>query len=905
MQMQSKKAIAISVLIILLIPASMTIVSAAVYPPTGTHVTSYAQINVAPNPIGIGQTVTVNMYLAVPLETSEVPKNMTLYITDPSGNKQTLGPFTGDTTGGTYYTFVPDKLGNYSIYWYYPGQTLTGTPGPTSWAGLITDPSTSPTEILTVQQEPVERSAYPITPLPTSWWESPVTAQNVQEWYKISGPWLGISPNDFASTGALGINNGFENNVCNPYTSDVLSGHVIWTKPWGAGGIPGGTYGGTESSNYWMTRQYSPNFAPVIMNGVLYSSQYTFAKSTGALRGIVALDLYTGKERFVINTTNALVTGMMPYYKNLNQYGVVGPFLWTTGTLPASDTGGVTLVNAPGTTQWNMYDAFDGKYIGSIVNGSSGGSYNAMQIALDDQGGLVGYYVNRTAGSQRCYPGIAGQTSYIANNTGVHLDCFNFTTALLAGGGFPQPNRNFVIDWSRGIQFASATATKIDGKDIAGLPWGIWYVGGYNDISYTVCLMAGFVHGNVGSGYEQAGFITVSGMDGIDGHQLMLKNITTSDTSVLKPWTRIGGNGGDGKLFLYGGVGGADWKGVVYDLRTGSKLWETTLIPPAGYDINPYDVFNFKAMYANGIELVHGFGGDIWGINATTGKQMWVTNTLSLLGDPGIETPYGTWPLWIFMAQCQSGNVAYYGIGHEYDPPLFHGSQVIALNMTDGSLIWKELGTYTRAHAIAQGVYISVNEYDNQVYAFAKGPTKTTVSAPSVGITTVTPITISGTVTDVSPGTEQNAVKLNYPNGVPAVSDASQSAFMETVYQQQPMPYNVTGVPISLSVVDSNGNYREIGTTTSDALGTYTYTWVPDIPGDYVLYANFAGSNSYWPSSASAGFHATEAATPAPTAAPPTGFATTSDLWTGIAVIAVVIIIVGAVLGIILLRKRP
>ena len=66
-----------------------------------------------------------------------------------------------------------------------------------------------------MQEEPISRSAYPITPLPTAWWESPVTAENVQEWYKISGPWLGISPNDFAATGGLGLNNGFENNVCN------------------------------------------------------------------------------------------------------------------------------------------------------------------------------------------------------------------------------------------------------------------------------------------------------------------------------------------------------------------------------------------------------------------------------------------------------------------------------------------------------------------------------------------------------------------------------------------------------------------------------------------------------------------------------------------------------------------
>ncbi len=123
------------------------------------------------------------MYLAVPLETSERPFNMTLYITDPNGVKTTYGPFTGDVTGGTYYSFVPDKLGNYSIYWYYPGQTLTGNNGtstPPGFGALITDPSTSPTITLTVQQEPITRSSYPITPLPTAWWETPVTAENIQ-----------------------------------------------------------------------------------------------------------------------------------------------------------------------------------------------------------------------------------------------------------------------------------------------------------------------------------------------------------------------------------------------------------------------------------------------------------------------------------------------------------------------------------------------------------------------------------------------------------------------------------------------------------------------------------------------------------------------------------------------------
>src|SRR5512136_388448 len=107
--------ILIATLLLLSMTASLTMVFADIYPPVGYHVTTYASINVAPNPIGIGQTVTINMYLVMPLLTSENPVNMTLYITNPNGVKSTYGPFIGDVTGGTYYNFVPDMLGNYSI----------------------------------------------------------------------------------------------------------------------------------------------------------------------------------------------------------------------------------------------------------------------------------------------------------------------------------------------------------------------------------------------------------------------------------------------------------------------------------------------------------------------------------------------------------------------------------------------------------------------------------------------------------------------------------------------------------------------------------------------------------------------------------------------------------------------
>jgi len=129
--------------------------------------------------------------------------------------------------------------------------------------------------------------------------------------------------------------------------------------------------------------------------------------------------------------------------------------------------------------------------------------------------------------------------------------------------------------------------------------------------------------------------------------------------------------------------------------------------------------------------------------------------------------------------------------------------------------------------------------------------------------------------------------------------------FMEAVYEQQPMPADVTGVPVTFYVLDSNNNYRQIGTVTTDAAGTYGFTWTPDIPGDFKVIAIFAGSESYYASTAQAYFYASEAvssATPEPTQAP----ATVADVYLlpGIGAIIAAIAIVGVVLAILTIRKK-
>jgi hypothetical protein len=199
---------------------------------------------------------------------------------------------------------------------------------------------------------------------------------------------------------------------------------------------------------------------------------------------------------------------------------------------------------------------------------------------------------------------------------------------------------------------------------------------------------------------------------------------------------------------------------------------------------------------------------------------------------------------------------------------------------------------------------ITENSYDNQLYAFGMGPSKTTVTAPNIGVTTSTPVTITGTVTDISAGSQQNAVAMNFPNGLPAVSDASQTAWMEYVYEQQPMPTNTTGVPVTISVVDSNGNYRTIGTTTTNSMGTFGFNWTPDIPGNFTVTATFAGSQSYYGSSASTYFYASA---PAPTASPQQAAAQPpTGMYIAAAAIAIIVAIaIASIVIVLMLRKRP
>jgi outer membrane protein assembly factor BamB len=785
---------------------------------------------------------------------------MTVKVTLPDRTTTTLGPFTSDDTGGTSTSYTPAVTGNYTFVMTFPGQTLAGNNPPVNPAGIpyigdYFEPSNSNVFTLTVQQQPVGYP--PVTPLPTDYWTRPIYAENTN-WYSIAGNWLGLGMSEFATTGMYNSSTNY-----NPYTTAPTTGHILWTKPEAFGGIIGGEFGGSETSNYYSTSQYEPKFAPIIMQGILYYTMYPGSSTYPA--GWAAVDLQTGQTLWTKNTTETLLCGQILNYQTPNQYGGLA-YLWSEPSDLAS---------------LEMWDAMTGDYVLSVNANPT--TMIWAPFAEDTHGDLLIYYINYT-----------DNTLNMWNSTA----CINLAVGNYAGGPnvannwMWRPPLGAVINFSLGIEWSIPLPTEFSGNSLItnGLYWMIEGMGSSN-----VILLADYPSISYEFNY---GWQIEAGYSMTNGAQLWITNRTETPYTIVEfgseeQWDTMGSG-------VYAEVCETTHTLVGYSLTTGKEMWGPITLP----NVSPFASLGMGEVPANGTLYIWDYGGDVYAINILTGALKWQYHTPS----GGYESPYGTEPLWVFSVATVAGGELFVPEGHMYSPPLFHGAQQLALNITNGQLVWSELAfDVTSAPAVSDGIMTTLNAYDNQIYAWGVGPSETSVTAPDIGVTTATPVTITGTVMDISAGSQQNAVAANFPHGLPCVSDASMSPFMEAVYMQQPMPNNLTGVPVTLSVTDSNGNHYNIGTAITNPLtGFYSLTWTPVIPGNFTVTATFAGTQSYYGSYANTAFYASPAAsTPAPTASPVSGLASTTTVMDiGVAIIIVIVICV-AVLAVLMMRKRP
>jgi len=354
------------------------------------------------------------------------------------------------------------------------------------------------------------------------------------------------------------------------------------------------------------------------------------------------------------------------------------------------------------------------------------------------------------------------------------------------------------------------------------------------------------------------------------------------------------------RVFVFNLEETINWVG--YSLDNGNYLWTT----PTQEAWDFYGVGNLMVgALAYGKLITSGFSGVCYAFDDITGKLLWTYGNGPLGSNnstkAGLSVSYGVYPTFI---QSISNGVVYTATNeHTIPNPLYKGCTYRAINATDGTEIWQlsgypsEWSTPGSAWAVADGYLLCMNGLDNQIYSIGRGPSATTVSAPDVAVSFGTPVVIKGTVMDISAGTRQSEQAARFPDGVPCASDAIMKDWMGYVYQQKAKPANFIGVTVTLSVLDSNGNYYDIGMGTTDTNGFFSYEWTPQIPGKFTVFATFAGTNSYWPSQAETAFIVMEAppaspeVTPAPQEPVGTYFAVSTALIIAVIIIAVLLLL--------------
>jgi len=702
----------------------------------------------------------------------------------------------------------------------------------------------SATKILTVQEEPLPDPTRSY-PLPTEYWTRPIETQNT-DWFSISSNWL-RGPYIRHGTSATEVTA----LISGRYTPDGIgpnSAHVMWSKPIQDGGVVGGSRVGVEGNTYYMGGSYNVRWsAAIAMYGRLYYSE-PYGNSGGG-GDYVCVDLRTGAELWRTNTTAGGVPsfGYLYDFDSGNQHGVLPEgLLFTNNFARAYDpsTGVLTTMNITG-----------------VPSGTE---------AVGPNGEIL---------------------RYVLSSTGKWLAQWNSSRALGGAGG------TGVANWYSGTVNASLASNYDWNITIPTLGPGTWAINRYPIFNDLLLLE----QGSLGTGPRASG----------QGENITAISLNpTSRAQVL--WTKYYPPAPDNvtrRIIAVDpdvGVFVAEDKETLrltgYSLANGNEIWSVS------HAIADIDTLRTTAVNAFGNLYCAGFDGILYCYDLENGDLLWTYGN----GGPGnstyagLGTSYGVYP--IFVDVVADGKVYLATTEHSPNSPWYKNALYRCINATDGTELWTLMGWGTGMYAggydlIADGFFVFANMYDMQVYCVGKGPSATTIEAPMAAITQGSSMVIRGTVTDISAGTKQNAQAARFPEGVPAVSDASMGRWMEYVYMQKPRPTDTIGVEVKLSVLDANNNFREIGRTTSDSNGFYSFQWTPDIPGKYTVYANFAGSESYWPSHAETAFAVDPAPEPPPEVTIPPDNSGTYATYSTIAII-IAIAIVGAILALIMLRKR-
>ncbi|TRO48922.1 hypothetical protein E2P60_00220 [Candidatus Bathyarchaeota archaeon] len=618
--------------------------------------------------------------------------------------------------------------------------------------------------------------------------------------------------------------------------------HILWAKQYNQGGLAGGVLGADQ---YEMGDAYEGKFlGSVIIDGVLYYNQFEQQGGSDAEQNVIAVNLKTGEELWRMNWNNErLAFGQVYKFDGFNYHGAFA-YLFT-------ESGG----------ELNAYDPLSGRWVYTITDVPSG--YNVY----GPKGEIIRYSVSTRRGTVTMW-----------NSS----RAVNPQTAGFVSDGSWEPIGS-VINGTRGIQWTANITQALPGsvahysldRIFGSTSWTFPAATGPTLTSWVLKVDPDSVaDGEVNVAWVKEWTVPSAVSDA---------NWVFSDVSF------------EDDVFIISCKENRKYYG--FDLSNGNFLWET--VSEDWSELTFYDKW-YGPAYGYGNFYSGRQSGVVTCYDIQTGQIKWQYNVVDkyaeILWSQNFPIEYH------FLADgkiCLS-----YG---EHSPiiPTGRGAPMVVLDAETGEEIWtlSWFNNWWGGHVIiGDSVMAGLNAYDGRIYSIGKGPSATTISATPKYSVEGDAVLVEGTVIDIAPGTEDYALRARFPNGVPAMSDANMTAWMEYVYMQYPQPADTIGVDVTINVLDPNGNSYSVASTQSDASGAFCVEFIPEVPGLYTVIATFEGSGAYYGSSATTHLKVNEAVvTPAPTETPGP---MTDTYVLGIGATSIIAIVAIGLVIILMLRKR-
>jgi hypothetical protein len=815
--------------------------------PTGVTVDStipaVASISFRPNPIGIGQTLIVNMWITPGVSSNNrlIPQGYVITITKPDGtvDKRTIS--SEPATAASWFELVPDQLGTWQFKfdflgtyfpagYYYDGKVYNSSvTGSNLYGSAYYTPSSTQVQNLTVQQDMIW--SWPVAAFPTDYWTRPASLNN-REWWPI----LGNYPGDgYQGVGYPNWNTLYPDT--NPYDSPGVynfvpwvqapnTAHIVWKRQSAIAGLIGG-----PATQYGITA--SPGTPSVVYSGRCYQT-VTLANGTSAAQ---CYDLRTGKIYYEIPG------GVTPAYIVYNN--PVASSTTIAGNELGATSWSVELISISGSSLLKV-NPLTGAVSNYSISPLSGGTF------VNQLGGYVLSLQN------------------IGTTANPQYRLINWTTRGTSTTVASRIVSNITWPWA---QLPTNSYTSAAGMCVADFNAGI----------------AAYITRTIQPGSNIYWTTNVTAASLTTGQLLPWKVVITDDTTYAS----------QNCLADHGKVAFLGQRGYfyAYDLATGQLAWksETMDYPWAS---NSFGAYNIETAY--GMLFRQAYDG-VYAFNWTNGKIVWHYKAPT---PANFETPYidnGT-EVYSFngAAEIADGKMYVYNTEHTPTWPLTRGWGLHCINITTGEGIWK-INNPMQQGAIADGYLVAPNPWDGSLYVFGKGLSSTTVSMPQTQILADQKVVISGTVLDQSPAQEGKPCV-----SASSMATQMEYLHLQMPIGGLWGNETLTGVPVSLDAIDPNGNSVHIATVTSEGYsGTYAYTWTPSITGDYKITATFIGDDSYGSSFATA--YATVAQAPSTTVTPTPiisqGLAA-NEFYPALIGATIAIIIAMAVVAVLLLRKK-